>query len=472
MKSRWSGLKEINAQLKKKEEVCAIGGIVWNLMRHLQLDCALLSLEHHKFRTQLENAKKKAKFHGWWTFLTTNLLRQHRPQGADASKFQLQKTAHSRKNKLFWIFHFGMLSFRSIFLFVLVFVTLCPANAIRSFPYKLIDSKDDTQSEFIQFIEAPEYQNGPECPVLSTNAPASSCDSLLVHIAMTLDSVYLRGSIAAVHSVLKHTFCPENVYFHFIASDSNSPTPDDLATILKSTFPSLNFRVYNFSESLVKNLISPSIRQALENPLNYARTYLADILEPCVDRVIYLDSDIIVVDDIQKLWSIPLTKSRAIGVPEYCHVNFTKYFTDEFWFDSQLPNVFEGKKPCYFNTGVMVMDLVRWREGNYRMKIEKWMETQREKRIYELGSLPPFLLVFGGDVEAIDHRWNQHGLGGDNVVNSCRSLHPGRVSLLHWSGKGKPWVRLDAGFPCPVDRLWAPYDLYRSHGVPQHNEQR
>uniref|UniRef100_A0A5B7BLP9 Hexosyltransferase n=1 Tax=Davidia involucrata TaxID=16924 RepID=A0A5B7BLP9_DAVIN len=367
-----------------------------------------------------------------------------------------------------------MLCFRSIFPFVLVSLLLSPTNAIRSFPnkLKLIDSKDDTQLGILQFIEAPEYRNGPECPVLTTNTSASACDSLLVHIAMTLDSEYLRGSIAAVHSVLKHTSCPENVYFHFIASDSNAPTPADLTRILQSTFPSLAFRVYTFSESLVKNLISSSIRQALDNPLNYARSYLADILEPCVDRVIYLDSDVIVVDDIQRLWSIPLTGSRTIGAPEYCHVNFTKYFTNNFWFDPKFSEVFEGKKPCYFNTGVMVMDLVRWREGNYRRKIEQWMETQRERRIYELGSLPPFLLVFGGDVEAIDHKWNQHGLGGDNVVSSCRSLHPGPVSLVHWSGKGKPWVRLDAGSPCPVDHLWAPYDLYRSHGLPQHREQR
>ncbi|KAL5700484.1 putative galacturonosyltransferase-like 7 [Ranunculus cassubicifolius] len=88
------------------------------------------------------------------------------------------------------------------------------------------------------------------------------------------------------------------------------------------------------------------------------------------------------------------------------------------------------------------------------------MEVQKQKRIYELGSLPPFLLVFAGDVFAGDHKWNQHGLGGDNVVGSCRSLHPGPVSLLHWSGKGKPWSRLDARKPCPLDLLWAPYDLF------------
>ncbi|KAJ0254970.1 hypothetical protein HA466_0098010 [Hirschfeldia incana] len=46
--------------------------------------------------------------------------------------------------------------------------------------------------------------------------------------------------------------------------------------------------------------------------------------------------------------------------------------------------------------------------------------------------------------------WNQHGLGGDNVKGSCRDLHPGPVSLLHWSGSRKPWFRLDSRRPCPL----------------------
>ncbi|KAJ4729150.1 Hexosyltransferase [Melia azedarach] len=354
------------------------------------------------------------------------------------------------------------ISFLAIILLVSLF--LFPVSAVRSFPKRVAFGGDKTGIKFgtsMQFFEAPEYQNGLECPILAENDELLVCEPSAVHIAMTLDPEYLRGTVAAVHSVLKHTSCPENIFFHFIASDSGSVKADDLKQIVRSAFPSLSFKVYVFRENLVTDLITSSIRQALDNPLNYARSYLAEILEPCVGRVIYLDSDIIVVDDIQKLWKISLTGTRTIGAPEYCHVNFIKYFTNEFWFNRELSRVFEGKRPCYFNTGVMVMDLLRWKEGEYTKKIEKWMRIQKERRIYELGSLPPFLLAFGGDVEAIDHRWNQHGLGGDNVVNSCRSLHPGAVSLMHWSGKGKPWARLDADKPCPVDYLWSPYDLYR-----------
>ncbi|KAJ7953696.1 Hexosyltransferase [Quillaja saponaria] len=362
-----------------------------------------------------------------------------------------------------------MVAFRlsAVILLVLVYLVLPPfCLGIRSFGTSFIYGGDRMEMGLegsFRFAEAPDYRNGAECSVSPNREFVTWKDPSLVHVAMTLDSEYLRGSIAAVHSVLKHGSCPENVFFHFVAAEFDPASPRVLTQLVRSTFPSLNFKVYIFREDNVINRISPAVRQALENPLNYARNYLGDMLDHCIERIIYLDTDVVVVDDIQKLWDIKLSGSRVIGAPEYCHANFTRYFTDDFWSDPLLSRVFSSKEPCYFNTGVMVMDLVRWRKGNYRKKIENWMELQKKKRIYDLGSLPPFLLVFAGNVEAIEHRWNQHGLGGDNLKGNCRSLHPGPVSLLHWSGKGKPWVRLDDKNPCPVDLLWAPYDLYKPY---------
>ncbi|CAN6201927.1 unnamed protein product [Urochloa humidicola] len=321
-----------------------------------------------------------------------------------------------------------------------------------------------------RFAEAPEYRNGEGCPA----AAAGVCDPGLVHIAMTLDAHYLRGSMAAVYSLLKHASCPESIFFHFLAAEAAGgegsgpelepePEPELLRRAVAASFPSLRFEIYPFRAGAVAGLISASVRAALEAPLNYARNHLADLLPRCVPRAIYLDSDVLAADDVRRLWETRLPAAAVVAAPEYCHANFSRYFTPAFWSDRELgARVFAGRRrpPCYFNTGVMVIDLRRWRAGNYRRRIERWMEIQKEKRIYELGSLPPFLLVFAGEVEAVDHRWNQHGLGGDNVHGSCRPLHDGPVSLMHWSGKGKPWDRLDAGKPCPLDHTWRLYDLY------------
>ncbi|KAI3726224.1 hypothetical protein L1987_66021 [Smallanthus sonchifolius] len=309
----------------------------------------------------------------------------------------------------------------------------------------------------LSFKEAPKFYNSQNCP-----SAHDICSDNAVHVAMTLDAAYLRGSMAAILSVLQHSSCPENIRFHFVASASAHT--DNIHVIISTSFPYLRYNVYTFDDTAVLGLISTSIRSALDCPLNYARNYLADLLPTCVKKVVYLDSDLVLVDDISKLAATP-SDQKVLAAPEYCNANFTSYFTPTFWSNPSLSVTFSDRNACYFNTGVMVIDLVRWREGDYTTKIIEWMELQKRMRIYELGSLPPFLLVFAGKIAPVDHRWNQHGLGGDNFEGLCRDLHPGPVSLLHWSGKGKPWDRLDGNRACPLDALWAPYDLLQTSSV-------
>ncbi|KAJ8749412.1 hypothetical protein K2173_025456 [Erythroxylum novogranatense] len=366
-------------------------------------------------------------------------------------KSKKRKSRGIHRVKMLWLMRFSGFFSAAMIMIILSpsLQSFSPAEAIRS---SHLDRLPVTAvSDHYSFRKAPIFHNADEC-AFSDRWITGVCDPSLVHVAITLDYEYLRGSIAAVHSILRHSKCPESIFFHFLVSETN------MESLVRATFPQLKFKVYYFDPEIVRNLISTSIRQALEQPLNYARNYLADLLEPCVGRVIYLDSDLVVVDDITQLWYTDLN-SRTIGAPEYCHANFTKYFTPRFWSDRRFSSIFDGRRPCYFNTGVMVIDLVRWRRAGYTKRIERWMEVQKSNRIYELGSLPPFLLVFAGHVAPIEHRWNQHGLGGDNVNGSCRDLHSGPASLLHWSGSGKPWLRLDSKRPCPLDAIWAPYDL-------------
>ncbi|KAG9457461.1 hypothetical protein H6P81_001969 [Aristolochia fimbriata] len=344
----------------------------------------------------------------------------------------------------------GLLSFTLLLLLGLS--SLLPRSRAMEVVH-VVRKPSSPEHELPVFREAPAFRNGEECREAGRRRE-------VIHVAMTLDANYLRGTMAAVLSILQHSSCPEDVEFHFLSHRLER----ELFVSIRATFPYLNFRVYRFDPGRVKGKISKSVRQALDQPLNYARIYLSELIPGDVSRVIYLDSDLIVVDDIAKLWDVDLL-GRVVAAPEYCHANFTKYFTDAFWNDPSLSaTTFRGRqRPCYFNTGVMVLDVDQWRRGGYTRKVEEWMAVQKNtKRIYHLGSLPPFLLVLAGNITAVNHRWNQHGLGGDNLEGRCRKLHPGPISLLHWSGKGKPWLRLDSRKPCDVDHLWAPYDLYRS----------
>lgn len=112
-----------------------------------------------------------------------------------------------------------------------------------------------------RFREAPQFYNSPGCaPPLPPSSAASCSPSAMVHVAMTLDIAYLRGSMAVIVSVLQHTSCPQSIQFHFVASSAI----DYLNTTVSNSFPSLSFRIYPFDNSLVSSLISTSIHQALD----------------------------------------------------------------------------------------------------------------------------------------------------------------------------------------------------------------
>jgi hypothetical protein len=220
----------------------------------------------------------------------------------------------------------------------------------------------------------------------------SLCSDHFVHIAMTLDVNYLRGSMAAIYSILLHADCPSNIRFHFIATKGK----EELENMVAESLPFLHFQTYSFNEESVKSLITHAVRHALEEPLNYARFYLAHMLDPCVKRIIYLDSDVLVLDRIEELWRTDMADS-TVATPEYCHTNFTSYFSESFWTNFTLSSTFANKQPCYFNSGVMVINLEKWRENKCTARVEYWME--KEQQIYDLGSLPPLLLTFAGDIQ-------------------------------------------------------------------------
>ncbi|KAH0458961.1 hypothetical protein IEQ34_011775 [Dendrobium chrysotoxum] len=86
----------------------------------------------------------------------------------------------------------------------------------------------------------------------------------------------------------------QSIYFQFLASKAIPY----LNSTISTTFAFLHFLIHPFDPSLVSDLFSTSIRTALDHPLNYARSYLPRLLPSCISPVVYLNSDLILVDDI------------------------------------------------------------------------------------------------------------------------------------------------------------------------------
>lgn len=90
--------------------------------------------------------------------------------------------------------------------------------------------------------------------------------------------------------------------------------------------------------------------------LNTCNRLMFPVLAPKVDRAIYLDVDLIVLDDIKKLWDEDLEGNIIGAVPLFVdRLRTVNGFLNEI-------NVSIDEKYCYFNSGVMLIDYSKWRE--------------------------------------------------------------------------------------------------------------
>ena len=108
----------------------------------------------------------------------------------------------------------------------------------------------------------------------------------------------------------------------------------------------IEFINYNKIESYVTKQ-SPNYNNQYTN-LSYLRCYFSKILKE--DKILYIDADAIVVDDISELWNIDLKDSVLAGTRE-----------PGAW-DSYLWTY--GLDNNYINSGVLLMDLKKIREEN------------------------------------------------------------------------------------------------------------
>ena len=93
----------------------------------------------------------------------------------------------------------------------------------------------------------------------------------------------------------------------------------------------------------------------------FYRLLITKILPENIEKIAYLDSDIIVNLDIAELWRIELGDKILACVPE----SFNGVDTQE-----RLPLCSEGyvRNEDYFNSGVLLMDLKRFRKEDKRLK--------------------------------------------------------------------------------------------------------
>lgn len=98
----------------------------------------------------------------------------------------------------------------------------------------------------------------------------------------------------------------------------------------------------------------------------YARIFLKDIFDTRVKRILYLDCDTIINGAIYNIWNLNL-KDNIIGALKD---SFSKYYRKNICLDT---------KDIMFNSGVMLIDMVKWRNSKIEERVMNFMVQHKGK---------------------------------------------------------------------------------------------
>lgn len=136
-------------------------------------------------------------------------------------------------------------------------------------------------------------------------------------------------------------------------------------------------------------------------PLNiYMRLFIPYFLPKEIEKVLYLDVDMIVQQDISVLFGTDLGKNIIAAVLDPRIITF-----DNSW--GGILNYQElglSAKDRYFNTGLLLMDLPKWRAANLTVRILECIDNNKKFAFYpdQYG----LNVVLANQWQELDVRWN------------------------------------------------------------------
>jgi lipopolysaccharide biosynthesis glycosyltransferase len=258
-----------------------------------------------------------------------------------------------------------------------------------------------------------------------------------IDIVIAATGAYLKPLLACMNSIQLHT--KRGVYFHLLVAQGEGLALKDQ---IKKTFPKTSIEIVEFNLPRVRPLIK--VWQGGErhsNILNHARLYLADIF-PTLDVVIYLDPDTIVVDDIGIMYDQFVTRSDqtkyfSAVVSKQVNIHSSTYDFLVNCNDVEVRQKVSIPSSKYFNAGVFVTDLKRWRQDHITQELENWLLLNTRRKLWNWGSQAPLSLVFYGKWIEIDSSWNERRMKfyEPDVFEQLAS----KVRIYHFAGDNKPW---------------------------------
>jgi UDP-glucose:(glucosyl)LPS alpha-1,3-glucosyltransferase len=173
---------------------------------------------------------------------------------------------------------------------------------------------------------------------------------------------------------------------------------------------------------------------------SYTRVFFGEIMPPAIDRLVYLDVDLVCRGPIGALWSVDLGAAVA-AVARDCATGTGP--AGDLAAAARMARNRHARRiglpedDGYFNTGVMLIDVWRWRAEQVATAAARWTKDNAAR--IELADQDPLNAVLRGRVAWLDDRWN--------CLAPWAWREPAAdVNILHFAGPDKPWHADYAGW--------------------------
>ncbi|WP_310621316.1 glycosyltransferase family 8 protein [Flexibacterium corallicola] len=252
-----------------------------------------------------------------------------------------------------------------------------------------------------------------------------------INIVFAADQNYLKYTAVTLNSLLQNYEGNAALNIYILADREPALETLQAFECMQSVFPfKIEFIVANAGP--YKDIKTTSgISEA-----TYYRLNMHNLLPSCCKKVLYLDSDLLVLDCISKLYDTPMDDLLFKGAQD----TISKRYAKKFGIPSKARNV---------NAGVLLIDLVKMREIDFDATCHKYIE-KNAKKIF-LGDQQILNSCFYKCIGYIPYEWNVHGSVFEDgwieqnagKLNSFTAKELTQAtqtpSILHYSYRIKPW---------------------------------
>lgn len=242
-----------------------------------------------------------------------------------------------------------------------------------------------------------------------------------IPIVLASDDRFRIGLLATIRSIGRHLSANHELDINIL--DCGFSSPEEVKAVLEKNVDGK--ATIRMRPVPLKRLASLGLNRPRLSKAAFARLFAPSLL-PDLDRVLYLDSDLLVTDDLARLWEINLGGKPLGAVPD-------PYFI---FLGADVANCRErGVSPFhrYFGSGVLLMDLQQWRDEGAEKTLVTLGEPGQLVRRFNDQSVLNF--YFAGRVCYLPKRWNQLRFHW----NRSAAFAPRRRGIVHVGGSPKPW---------------------------------